>query len=98
MAAMGAIRSSSGAPGAVHLRRVSLRWLTIDMLDGPDSLWFYWPMLDTGLGVLVIGIVMGGVGGLFGAGWEGARSRSTLNGGAGRTLRREVAASRIQAI
>jgi hypothetical protein len=61
---------------------LSLMWFTIDMLDGPDSLWFYWPMLGSGLGVLVIGIVMGGLGGLFGAGWEGARSRGTLNAGA----------------
>jgi hypothetical protein len=57
----------------VHLGRVSLMRFTIDMLDGPDSLWFYWPMLDSGLGVLVIGtvmggVVMGGVGGPFGAG------------------------------
>lgn len=49
---------------------LSLMWFTIDMLDGPDSLWFYWPMLGTGLGVLVVGVVMGGLGGLFGAGWE----------------------------
>jgi hypothetical protein len=49
---------------------LSLMWFTIDMLDGPDSLWVYWPMLGTGLGVLVIGIVMAGIGGLFGAGWE----------------------------
>jgi 2TM domain len=49
---------------------LSLMWFTIDMLDGPDSLWFYWPMLGTGLGVLVVGIVMGGLGGLFGPGWE----------------------------
>jgi hypothetical protein len=45
------------------------------MLDGPDSLWFYWPMLGTGLGVLVIGIVMGGLGGLFGSGLGKAPGR-----------------------
>jgi len=49
---------------------LSLMWFTIDMLDGPDSLWFYWPMFGTGLGVLVTGVVMGALGGLFGAGWE----------------------------
>jgi hypothetical protein len=47
-------------------------WFTIDMLDGPGSLWFCWPMLGTGLGVLVIGIVMGG---LFGAGLGKAPGR-----------------------
>jgi 2TM domain len=49
---------------------LSLMWFAIDMLDGPDSLWFYWPMLGTGLGVLITGVVTGGLGGLFGAGWE----------------------------
>ena len=36
----------------------------------PRRFWFYWPMLGTGLGVLVTGIVLGGVGGLFGRDWE----------------------------
>ncbi len=40
------------------------------MLDDSTSLWFYWPMLGTGLGVVVTGIVMFGLGGLFGADWE----------------------------
>jgi hypothetical protein len=49
---------------------LSLMWFAIDMLDGPDSLWFYWPMLGTGLGVAVTGLVLFGLGGLFGADWE----------------------------
>jgi hypothetical protein len=49
---------------------LSLMWFGIDMLDGPDSLWFYWPMLGTGLGVAVTGLVLFGLGGLFGAEWE----------------------------
>jgi hypothetical protein len=49
---------------------LSLMWFAIDMLDGPDSLWFYWPMLGTGLGVIVTGLVLFGLGGLFGADWE----------------------------
>jgi TctA family transporter len=49
---------------------LSLLWFTIDMLTGTDDLWFYWPMLGTGLIVAVIGIAMFGIGGLFPADWE----------------------------
>src|SRR6266540_4373062 len=40
---------------------LSLMWFVIDMLDDSTSLWFYWPMLGTGLGVVVTGIVMFGL-------------------------------------
>lgn len=49
---------------------LSLMWFAIDMLDGGSSLWFYWPMLGTGIGVAITGIVLLGIGGLFGADWE----------------------------
>ncbi len=49
---------------------LSLMWFAIDLLDDSSGFWFYWPMLGTGLGVLVTGIVLGGVGGLFGRDWE----------------------------
>jgi 2TM domain len=49
---------------------LSLMWFTIDLLDDSDSFWFYWPMLGSGLGVAVTGIVMFGLGGLFGIDWE----------------------------
>jgi hypothetical protein len=45
-------------------------WLAIDMADGTENLWFYWPMLGTGVGVAITAIVLLGVGGLFGVGWE----------------------------
>jgi 2TM domain len=45
-------------------------WFSIDMLDDSSSLWFYWPMLGTGIGVAITGIVLLGIGGLFGADWE----------------------------
>jgi hypothetical protein len=47
-----------------------LMWFAIDMLDDSSSLWFYWPMLGTGIGVAITGIVLLGIGGLFGADWE----------------------------
>jgi hypothetical protein len=49
---------------------LSLMWFAIDMLDGGSSLWFYWPMLGTGIGVAITGIVLLGIGGLFGDEWE----------------------------
>jgi hypothetical protein len=50
---------------------LSLMWFAIDMFDdGTESLWFYWPMLGTGIAVAITGIVLLGVGGLFGADWE----------------------------
>ena len=50
---------------------LSLMWFTIDMLDdGTESLWFYWPMLGTGIAVAITGLVLLGIGGLFGADWE----------------------------
>jgi hypothetical protein len=45
-------------------------WFAIDMADGTESLWFYWPMLGTGIGVAITGIALFGIGGLFGADWE----------------------------
>jgi 2TM domain len=48
----------------------SLMWFAIDMLDDSSSLWFYWPMLGTGVGVAITAIVLLGLGGLFGVNWE----------------------------
>jgi hypothetical protein len=49
---------------------LSLMWFTIDLLDDSSSYWFYWPMLGTGIAVAITGIVLLGVGGLFGPDWE----------------------------
>jgi hypothetical protein len=49
---------------------LSLTWFLIDMLDDSSSLWFYWPMLGTGIGVAITAIVLLGIGGLFGVDWE----------------------------
>jgi 2TM domain len=49
---------------------LSLMWFTIDLLDDSSSFWFYWPMLGTGIGVAIAGIVLLGIGGLFGVEWE----------------------------
>jgi TctA family transporter len=57
---------------AIYLA-LSLMWFAIDMLDDSTGLWFYWPMLGTGLVVVATGIGMFGLGGLFGADWERRR-------------------------
>jgi 2TM domain len=49
---------------------LSLMWFFIDMRDDSSSVWFYWPMLGTGIAVAIAGIVLLGIGGLFGADWE----------------------------
>jgi 2TM domain len=49
---------------------LSLMWFLIDLADDSTSYWFYWPMLGTGVAVAITGVVLLGVGGLFGAGWE----------------------------
>jgi hypothetical protein len=49
---------------------LSLMSFTIDMFDDSSSYWFFWPMLGTGIGVVITGITLLGVGGLFGADWE----------------------------
>ena len=49
---------------------LSLMWFAIDLADDSSSFWFYWPMLGTGIAVAITGIVLLGLGGLFGADWE----------------------------
>ena len=49
---------------------LSLMWFAIDMSDDSSSVWFYWPMLGTGIAVAITGIVLLGIGGLFGVEWE----------------------------
>jgi 2TM domain len=49
---------------------LSLMWFALDMTDDSSSIWFYWPMLGTGIGVAITGIILLGIGGLFGADWE----------------------------
>jgi 2TM domain len=49
---------------------LSLMWFAIDMADDSSSVWFYWPMLGTGIAVAVTGIVLLGIGGLMGVKWE----------------------------
>ncbi len=57
---------------------LSLMWFLIDMADDSENLWFYWPMLGAGSAVAVIGVVMFGVGSLFGAEWEGRQMQRYL--------------------
>jgi hypothetical protein len=49
---------------------LSLMWFAIDMADGTENLWFYWPMLGTGVVVAITATVLLGIGGPFGVDWE----------------------------
>ena len=49
---------------------LSLMWFAIDMADGTESLWFYWPMFGTGVAVAISAVVLLGMGGVFGTEWE----------------------------
>jgi hypothetical protein len=49
---------------------LSLMWFLIDMSDGTENLWFYWPMLGTGIGVAITAVALLGMGGLLGHDWE----------------------------
>ena len=49
---------------------LSLMWFVIDMADGTENLWFFWPMFGTGIGVVITAIVLLGIGGPFGPDWE----------------------------
>jgi hypothetical protein len=49
---------------------LSLMWFAIDMADDSSSVWFYWPMLGTGIAVAITGTVLLGIGGLMGVKWE----------------------------
>jgi 2TM domain len=57
---------------------LSLMWFAIDLLDDSSGFRFYWPMLGTGVGVLMTGTVFGGVGGLFGKDWERRQAEKYL--------------------
>jgi hypothetical protein len=45
-------------------------WFVIDLTDDSSSWWFYWPVFGSGIAVALTGIVLLGIGGLFGADWE----------------------------
>jgi hypothetical protein len=64
------------APGRARHQRVPaeaeralcVMWFMID--DDSSSIWFYWPMIGSGIAVAITGIVLLGIGGLFGVEWE----------------------------
>ncbi|HKA69671.1 MAG TPA: 2TM domain-containing protein [Actinomycetes bacterium] len=57
---------------------LSLMWFLIDMADGTESLWFYWPMLGTGIAVAIAAVALLGVGGVLGTDWENRQIESYL--------------------
>lgn len=42
----------------------------INILTSPDQLWFYFPLLGWGIGLVVHGLSVFGIGGMLGPEWE----------------------------
>lgn len=49
---------------------VNLGLFVLNVLTTPDELWFYWPMLGWGIGLVAHGASVFASGGLWGASWE----------------------------
>jgi hypothetical protein len=54
---------------------LSVMWFLIDLGDGGDSWWFYWPMLGTGIGVAIMGTCSSGSADSSAPSGSNARSR-----------------------
>jgi hypothetical protein len=57
---------------------VNLGLFTINMITNPDALWFYWPLLGWGIGLVIhlFSLVMEG--GLFGPRWESKKIQELM--------------------
>ncbi len=49
---------------------VNFGLFVINMLSGSDKLWFYWPIIGWGIGLLFHGLLVFGLCGVFGKDWE----------------------------
>ena len=80
---MSAISSESLEDARRHVRRnriffivfgvwiaLCVMWFVIDMTDDSSSVWFYWPVMGSGIAVAITGIVLLGIGWPFGSEWE----------------------------
>lgn len=50
----------------------------VNMVASPGNLWFYWPLLGWGIGVIVHAFSVFGFGRLFGADWEEKKVREIM--------------------
>ena len=57
---------------------VNLLLLLINLLTGPFSLWFYWPLLGWGIALVVHAFLVYGVGGTCEKEWEERKIRQIM--------------------
>jgi hypothetical protein len=63
---------------------INLALFAINMITNPDSLWFYWPLLGWGVGVVIHIFVFVAEGRVLGPEWEEKKVREMMEGeGAG---------------
>jgi 2TM domain len=47
-----------------------LMWFLIDIIPDSNLDWFWWPMMGTGIFVAISGVILVGMGNMFGPDWE----------------------------
>ncbi|HSD15029.1 MAG TPA: 2TM domain-containing protein [Flavobacterium sp.] len=57
---------------------VNIIFLVINLLTSPDDLWFFWPMLGWGIGVMFHGFRVFNVSPFFGKDWEERKIREFM--------------------
>jgi hypothetical protein len=57
---------------------VNLILFSINMIVSPDSLWFIWPLMGWGVGVVIHALSAFGFGPGFGADWEARKIRELM--------------------
>jgi hypothetical protein len=58
---------------------VNLGLFLVNILSSPHGLWFYWPLLGWGVGVVAHGISIFGLRGVLGPEWEERKIREIID-------------------
>ena len=57
---------------------VNIGFLILNLITSPNHLWFYWPMLGWGIGVVIHGMRVFGYNPFLGADWEARKTREFM--------------------
>ena len=57
---------------------VNLMLFSINMIVSPDSLWFFWPLMGWGVGLVIHALSVFGFGRWFSADWEERKIRELM--------------------
>ncbi|KPJ60275.1 MAG: histidine kinase [Latescibacteria bacterium DG_63] len=58
---------------------VNLGLFLVNILRSPETIWFYWPLLGWGFGVVAHGISVFGLRGVLGPEWEKRKIREIMS-------------------